>query len=59
MGEFHAYGHLKVKVEQLVDNDKEANTFFQSLTTPDIPVIYIDKIVSQIYLILNMLIMIL
>lgn len=44
MGEFHAYGHLKVKVEQLVEYDKEANTFFQSLTTDRIPVIYIDTI---------------
>jgi len=44
MDEFDGYGDLKLKVEQLVDNDKEANTFFQSLTTPDIPVIYIDTI---------------
>lgn len=45
MTEFHAYGKLKEKVENLVNDDIDAEKFFNSLNKfSDISVRYIDKI---------------
>jgi len=46
MKEFDAYGKLKKNVEKLVDNDTQADVFFNNLNnhTSDIKVDYIDEI---------------
>ena len=45
MTEFHAYGKLKDNVEHLVNDDKDADLFFNSLNkNNDAIVRYTDKI---------------
>lgn len=49
MTEFKAYKKLKNKVQKLVDEDKEAETFFNNLkkyAPEDVKIVYIDEIID-------------